>query len=1224
MKTLITVVLTTLSFVVLAQPGKVDTTFNAFPYSSYGTGNGSNGCPITYAPIRKLLQQPDGKTIVAGDFCQYNGVPNFGIVRLNQDGSLDHSFNAGTTFEYNTGYYFFTALALQNDGKIIAIRSEYNGASISIIRRLNADGSLDTNDIIQGEIYAGIIHEAVFQPDGKLILCGDFTYRDTDFSLHYNIVRINPDGSRDNTFTSGAFDFMQYGKIEDLKLDSQGKLLIAGGFNSFNGVASKGFVRLNTDGTIDQTLNMGSGFNDAVKDIVVQPDNKLLLSGDFGLYQGSWTGCVIRLQPDGSLDGSFLLSPGIFTYVNHLNLLSDNRIVFIGSCSSPSLNQGFIRLHSDGSLDTTANIGITSLSPESINDVQILSSGKLIIIGYFHGCQNKYRGGIAQLDTNFQLDLSFGMKPGFSSEDIHHTLVQPDGKILVGKKLNYESDMYQAYNDMLVKGLLRLNTDGTLDTTFQLADSLFVSASAMARQSDGKIIVAGKTKWVGGDQLIGQGNIARFNPDGSIDSSFQINNFSMYSINEVLFQPDGKIIVLGYFTPVSGGPLNHIARFNTDGTFDNTFNAGTGPNGEILCGAITTSGKIIIGGSFNTYNGTPFVQFGALNSDGSIDPTFDFNGHIFTDPWSIKTQSDGKILIAAESMADQNNLSRVFLRLNPNGNIDPNFVVNDSWAAFGDNVVLDLMPLPNGKLLIGGEFNILENQSAAGIVRVNQDGSRDFSFHSQYIVNEPYPSVKSIALGLDGKVVIGGKFSKVALKPANGIAVLQHDLNDYFTVSFTNVVNDSCVGDGTATAFAFGGTPPYEYTWEGVNNPNDSSQVFTESGIYTCAVQDADGLIYSASLLIDAPTTQNGFDLKANLVAGSFRTGFDNTIAINALNDGCMPTSGQLMCVLDSLVNFNSAIPAPTFQNNDTLIWNFNNLTYDSGYLSPIIQCTVSANAQIGDSVKLFLYMTPFSGDADSLNNSKTYTFPIINGYDPNIKSVYPVGKCEEAYIENGQKLTYTVQFQNTGNAEAINIVVVDSLNENLDINSLHIVGNSHDVWAEIEHNNTVKFHFDAIYLPDSATNESASHGHVIFEIDPISTNLAHNTVISNKAEIYFDFNPAIITNTCSNTIFAGDLDQYVCNEENLGLDESTAENEIAIYPNPTRDFITIHSNDGLNEQLEVLLTDLTGKLILMTLLKHNTDLNLDLSSLDKGTYILMIKNPLSGTFIQNSRIVKI
>lgn len=1218
MKALFTLFLTLNCFFIFAQPGKIDTTFNSVFYSAFGTGNGYTG-----NTVREVCEQPDGKLIVAGGSNEYNGIIRYGISRLNPDGSLDLSFDPGNIFQYNTLYYDFTSLALQSDGKIITIRTEYNGLNISRIRRLNPDGSLDSAPVILGEIEEGIVHQSLIQPDGKLILCGDFAFVDTDQTYYFDLIRINTDGSLDNTFAGGNFDFMQYGKINVMKLDAQGKILIGGAFNGFNGFNSKGVVRLNTDGIIDPTLDLGVGLNDAVKTLAIQPNHKIILGGDFTTFQYTPAYGILRINPDGSIDETFQ-SPGLFKPVEQVNVLMDSSIVFLGSNSYQPLYQGFVRLNSNGTIDTATAGGETG-SPTSNNfsKFKTLASGKLIVIGQFNAFQGKYRGGIAVLDSVFNLDASFGPKPGFSSSDVQKTLVQPDGKIYVGKKLNYETDV-NLYNDVFVKGLVRIYPDGTLDTTFHITDSLFVSVGAMAQQVDGKIIVAGMTKWFDGNYISGFGNLARFNPDGSLDPTFITYNFGAFSLNEVLIQSDGKIVLLGKFTPVIGNSYTNIARFNSDGTLDNSFNVGTGTNDHITTGAITTSGKIIIGGDFMTYNGVPFRYFGALNPDGSVDAGFDFNGSVNSAVWSIKTQSDGKIYLAAESLADNNSFHRELLRLNPNGNVDNTFTVRGLPITHINEEIRTMLPLPNGKLLVGGNFYNFDNLNASGIVRLNTDGSRDTTFYSVYIVSEPNVLVSSMSLGLDGKIVIGGNFSKVTGKPANGIALLQHDLDDYFNVSFTNVSNISCSGNGTVTAFASGGTPPYQYLWQNLNNPSDSSQVLSDAGIYTCLVQDAAGIISYASLLIDGPATENGLDLKTNLTAGPFRTGFDNTIVLNALNDGCIPTSGQLICVMDTLIHYNSAIPSPSYQNNDTLIWDFSNVSYDSGYLLPVINCTVSTAAQIGDTVSISLFITPVSGDSDTLNNSRSYKFPVINGYDPNVKSVYPVGKCDEAYIKNGQKLTYTVQFQNTGNAEAINIVVVDSLNENLNLNSLHIVGNSHDVWIEVVQNNTVKFHFDAINLPDSTTNEAASHGYVIFEIDPISDSLPHNTLISNKAEIYFDFNPAILTNSCSNTIYDGNLDELDCSPGTLANEALLDESKIHVYPNPTNDRITISTDTKQKNMMQVSITDLSGKVVHKAIKTPDNNLELYLESLETGTYILIMRGAASGELIQALRIVKI
>lgn len=1123
MKFFFALFLTLNCFSILAQPGRVDTTFNAPFYDIFGTGNG-----FSAHRVDQVCEQPDGKLVVAGGFItEYNGIAQKSVVRLNPDGSLDPTFNTGTIFLGSDSE--FASMVLQNDGKIIVIREN---SSTTIIRRLNTDGSLDPTPIIPATIQ-GYAAKALIQPDGKLLLCGNFTSQNGGQTVWHHLIRINTDGSLDQTFVGGTgsgFTFSSSGTISELKLDAQSKIMIIGGFDTYNGINSKGIIRLNSDGTVDGTFDSGTGFNNLVRSIAIQPDQKIILAGDFTQYKNTYVPSkIIRLNANGTPDPTFQFTQ-LTTSTNMLNVMPDNSIVFTASysVSIPPMNNRLVRVLSNGALDTITE-GNETHGPgggNTFSQIKLLSSGKLLLVGQFETAFSRYRGGIARMNQDFTLDNSFNPKPGFK-EEIEEVFVQPDGKIYATKEI-LDDSIVNVYNDVIVKGLVRISSNGSLDTTFHIPDSLMVSAEAIAVQPDGKVVVAGMTKIYDGSNWVWNRNVVRFNPDGSLDQSFTMFPFVAQNLDKLLLQSDGKIIILGVVSVDNGNTYPCISRLNSNGTLDNSFNIGTGANNRVTSGLITSSGKIIIGGDFTSFNGVPVQRLAAINPNGSLDLTFAFNGNITSTVNALEKQADGKIYVTSSGLINSNFNSVDIMRLNLDGSIDTSYYVH-GLNPFNSGTFSTLLPLPDGKLVAGGSFSEFGNQSASGIVLLNANGSRDTSFYSEYLVNEPGVSVKSISLGQGGKIAISGIFSKIGGKPSNYIAVLHTGLTDQFEVSFTAVSNVGCAGNGSATAIVSGGFPPYQYSWTNSSNPSDPTQIISTGGIYTCTVTDSLGFVNSASLLIEGPAYTTGFDLKSNLITSSFRSGFDNTIVLNTVNDGCTPTSGQLICVLDPLVQFNSSIPSPDYFGNDTLIWNFSNLTYDSGNFLPIIHTTVSSAAQIGDSVTISLLLTPVSGDSDTLNNSRTYTFPVINGYDPNIKSVYPVGKCDEAYVENGQKFTYTIQFQNTGNAEAINIVVIDSLNEDLDLTTTRIIGNSHDVWTEVCAGNTIKFHFDSINLPDSTTNEEASHGYIVFEIDPISDSLSHNTVISNKAEIYFDFNPAIITNTCSNTIYDGDLDDFVC-----------------------------------------------------------------------------------------------
>lgn len=333
---------------------------------------------------------------------------------------------------------------------------------------------------------------------------------------------------------------------------------------------------------------------------------------------------------------------------------------------------------------------------------------------------------------------------------------------------------------------------------------------------------------------------------------------------------------------------------------------------------------------------------------------------------------------------------------------------------------------------------------------------------------------------------------------------------------------------GYASAKTLNALPPIHYTWS--TGSTASSIQTNTSGIYSVTMTDANSCTRSSSVLINGPHSLFGQDLLANMISRGFQTGFPSQIQLDAGNLGCMPTTGQVKLVLDDFFLFDSASVAPDHIIGDTLFWNFSNLSYTSTPFSPTIFGTVSTSAALGDFLCFDLCITPIAGDLDSSNNIRQYCFPVTNAYDPNDKQVYPQGICQPHYTLKDNKLTYKIRFQNTGNASAVNVYILDSLDANLDVNTLQIISKSHPMLiTEILPNNVLKFRFDNIYLPDSFSNESASHGYVIFEIAPNAT-IPHQTLVENKVGIYFDYNAAVYTNTVFNTI----VDSLPYTEETL------------------------------------------------------------------------------------------
>jgi uncharacterized delta-60 repeat protein len=275
-------------------------------------------------------------------------------------------------------------------------------------------------------------------------------------------------------------------------------------------------------------------------------------------------------------------------------------------------------------------------------------------------------------------------------------------------------------------------------------------------QPDGKIIVCGYISYYDpvGDYYYAV--IKRFNADGSVDSTFHSPRFDN-DVEDIALQSDGKIIVVGSFQQAGidniNGSFAHILRLNSDGSIDETFNSGTGFNDNCYVCKITNDGKILVGGYFSSYNETNSAYLAKLNSDGSIDSTFAGN---------IPNFSDGVIAIAEDSIHNfyVGGWFPSLFKILSNGTLDESFNPSGVFNAPISTIKIDL----NGKILIGGYFSQYNGQNYSGLVRFNTDGSLDNSFSMigvgfyNYYVGY-YGNVEDIAVQSDNKIIVVGYFS---------------------------------------------------------------------------------------------------------------------------------------------------------------------------------------------------------------------------------------------------------------------------------------------------------------------------------------------------------------------------------------------------------------------------------------------------------------------------------
>ncbi|MBE2285889.1 MAG: IPT/TIG domain-containing protein [Prosthecobacter sp.] len=329
--------------------------------------------------------------------------------------------------------------------------------------------------------------------------------------------------------------------VEAMVVQPDGKTIIAGEFTSIQGVARNNIARLNADGTLDQGFNPNAG--DVVRSVALQTDGKILIGGSFTTVAGTSRNRIARLNADGTLDAAF--NPNANSAVRCLALQADGKILLgglFGSVGGSTRNQ-IARLNANGTVDTGFNPGATTV----VYSLAVQADSKIILGGGFSAVGGTARSFVARVNEDGSLDTSF--TPA-ANDNVWSVALQPDGRILIGGS-------FTNVNGATRNRIARLNSDGTLDTGFNPnADSTITS---MALQTDGKILLAGAFNSLGGS---GRFRIGRINANGTLDAGFNpaVNN----SVWSVVLHPDGRILLGGTFTMVGTTPRSFLARLSND------------------------------------------------------------------------------------------------------------------------------------------------------------------------------------------------------------------------------------------------------------------------------------------------------------------------------------------------------------------------------------------------------------------------------------------------------------------------------------------------------------------------------------------------------------------------------------------------------------------------------------------------------------------------------------
>ncbi|WP_161604257.1 Calx-beta domain-containing protein [Roseiconus nitratireducens] len=751
------------------------------------------------------------------------------VIRYNADGSIDTTFGENGIAKAGG---IATAVAVQDDGRIVVAGTQVVANTVhGTVTRLLADGSPDLSFDGDGTLLMDVsltrvrTEAVVVGADGKISVVG--TGRDFATNAYEFVAgRYLSDGSPDTTFggdgtvetdvSSGAE------AVRDAALQADGRLVVVGYTGDFN-AEDLAVVRYDTDGSLDSSFSgdgiyvddlSGSGFRDWANGVAIQNDGKIVVAGET-IIGGQSDIAVLRLNANGTLDSTFGSFGLVTTDVsfdndagNDVAIQSDGTIVVAGSSlpsgSFASTRMAVAQYNSAGSLQSTQTIDIQFRDDEAL---AVALSGDKIVLGGRASEDGTSFGldsdaAVVRLNANLSLDTTFD-SDGIVTTALNHSNdrgrdieVLPDGSIVA---------VGTSQGDFAIAKYL---PDGTPDPSFSgdgqaiTAFQTEAIATGVAVDGIGRIITVGR-----GNNAIA---LTRHNPDGSLDTTFHFDGRFTFPVGnsesiaqDVIIQPDGKIVVLTHPQENVSDIKFVLTRHNEDGSFDTTF----GVNGRVDIDfgdplthgvddlaydlQLQSDGKIVAVGATEygfTPSTAPNFAVARVNPDGSLDSQFGLGGLVSTDfaltmdyAQAVHVQDDGKILVGGGAQ-DSLGFDYAIARYNSDGTLDATFgsdglVLTDLGAQV--SVIQGIAQLPSGKIIATGYTNP-GGVVSLGTVLYNADGSVDTNFGdagrhiSNFGGSEAYGYGLAVQGGnavVTGEIIDGGTFNFLTARYATAEAV---------------------------------------------------------------------------------------------------------------------------------------------------------------------------------------------------------------------------------------------------------------------------------------------------------------------------------------------------------------------------------------------------------------------------------------------------------------------
>jgi uncharacterized delta-60 repeat protein len=601
-------------------------------------------------------------------------------------------------------------------GSFVSIDGQAAPHSLAIIK---SDGSLDATFQVDPSLQVQEVYAAALQSNGQIVIAGWFTKSSVPIS-HF-LLRLNPNGSLDDTFDTWDINSQVMAVLVD-----EEKIVIGGNFTQ----PTPHIARLNLDGTADSTFSgIGTGPDGAVNSLTQQSSGKYIIAGEFGSFNGASQVGLARLNANGALDSSFV--PGGYRMSKQVAVLNDDSVILGGEAVCG--DNPFAWFTATGVLQP-------ALDPDpdlfqSITAFLPLADGGFLVGGWYSAVcigssPTQHNGQVWRYaaDGTYHTLTSFG-----DDSDVLALALHSDGMVMLGGQGRPAYSTQVGVFDGLA--LLDLSNDGLEKVpAFTPLAGDEPEIYSLSRYTDGRLLVAGNFSHVNSSPRFG---LARVLANGTLDPDFQpfADKPEEAWSHAVLALPDGRAVA-GYgssslFLIDQAGNPTDISSYNN---YD-----------RVSTLALQSDDKVLVGTDFGL--GVRRLMADFSGEDGTFTP-----GNAYGSVYALAVQVS-QIYVGGDFSKYNAVGVPGLVRLDGSGNIDSGFTPPDFMIDAGISATLySVAPLPGGKVLVGGNFVTVDSVEHPALVRLNSDGTLDTTFTSPAGVH----TVKSISVQGDGSIWIGG------------------------------------------------------------------------------------------------------------------------------------------------------------------------------------------------------------------------------------------------------------------------------------------------------------------------------------------------------------------------------------------------------------------------------------------------------------------------------------